>query len=552
MNLQIPNPIKQKVIEKDSLMMHSYPLLTVENLTTHLPTKDGVVTPVKNVNFKIYPGQTLALLGESGSGKSLTAHSILQLLPWGTTHAPESQIMLLDRNVLALPEIELRKIRGKDVAMIFQEPMTSLNPVLRVDEQIEEVFSLHRHFQRKAYQDEVTKLLDAVQIQNSKRVQRCFPHELSGGMRQRVMIAMALAGNPKLLIADEPTTALDVVTQAQILNLLKKLQVEFGMSLLFITHDLKIAAKISDNIVVMKQGTVVEQGQTQDILHHPKHAYTKHLFSVAPKSIPDNIDAEAENVLSVQNLSVYFPVHRGFFKKTTEVVRAVDDVSLVIKSGETLGLVGESGSGKTTLAKAVLALIKPTAGQISLLNTPLNTLSDSKLRKKRNEFQIIFQDPFSSMDPRMRVIDILQEGMLALDIGSDPEERIERIDVLMQQVGLDSNWKYRYPHQFSGGERQRLCIARALSVSPRLIVCDEPTSSLDASVGAEVIDLLIELQKEYELSYLFITHNISLIKAMAHNMMVMYDGKIVESGKTSEVLKSPKHPYTQKLLECII
>jgi len=434
-------------------------VLRVENLTTKLYTHstsrgEDALTPVRNVSFHLNPGQTLSLLGESGSGKSLTALSILQLLPWGATHAPESHILWQGKDLLSLPEIELQKIRGKDIAMIFQEPMTSLNPIFRVHEQIEEVFSRHRSrrtLPRKSYKNEVYQLLDAVRIQNVKRVYSAYPHELSGGMRQRVMIAMALAGKPKILIADEPTTALDVIIQSEILALLKNLQTELGMSLLFITHDLKIAAKISDDIVVMKQGEVVEQGRTTDLIQHPKHAYTKHLFSVVPKNKPAEVETDAAEVLSVDNLSVYFAVRKGIFRRITELIPAVEDVSLLIREGETLGLVGESGSGKTTLAKAILALQKPTKGEISLLGTPMFRLSQRKLRQMRNEIQIIFQDPFSSMDPRMRVIDILQEGMLALGIGSDANERLERMDHLMQQVGLNPDWKYRYPHQFSGG-----------------------------------------------------------------------------------------------------
>lgn len=528
------------------------PILRIEALTLHLNTREGHLTPVKNVNFSLYPGQTLSLLGESGSGKSLTALSILQLLPRGGTHPKESHIFFQEKDMITLPEIELQKIRGKDIAMIFQEPMTSLNPVLKVQDQIAEVLWLHKKLSGKEAKQEILRLLDAVRIHDVKRVFSAYPHELSGGMRQRVMIAMSLAGNPKILIADEPTTALDVGTQVQILSLLKEIQREFKMSLLFITHDLKVAKRISDEIAVMYKGSIVEQGESQALIQHPKHSYTQHLFSVAPKEKPAIVDEHAETVLVVQDLKVYFPIKGGFFKHALAEVRAVDDVSFSIRSGETLGLVGESGSGKTTLARAIMALIPRTQGNITVLGTQMSKLSQRALRQKRNEFQIIFQDPFSSMDPRMRVKDILEEGMLALDIGSDEAERLDRMDSLLEQVGLNPQAKYRYPHQFSGGERQRLCIARALSVSPRLIICDEPTSSLDASVGAEVIDLLMRLQDEFELSYLFITHNISLVRVMAHQMMVMYNGKIVESGKTREVLDAPQHPYTRKLLEFML
>lgn len=524
-------------------------LLTVENLTIHIQNKNQTVTPVKDLSFQLYNGQTLAILGESGSGKSLTALSIMQLLPLNCFYEKNSGIFFESKNLLSLPEINLQKIRGKEISMIFQEPMTSLNPVMRVSDQLKEVLKLHTKLPPKQYTSEIERVLTAVQIKHPKRVANAYPHELSGGMRQRVMIAMSLAGNPKILIADEPTTALDVITQFEILKLLKQLQKEFGMSLLFITHDLKVAEKMADEMLIMHQGKIVERGKTSIIVNSPTEAYTRHLFSVAPKAMKQPVPSDAEVLLSVKDLSVFFPIKKGIFKRTVEVVSAVENVSFDVLTGETLGLVGESGSGKTTLAKTILSLIKPNQGTVYLSNVPISKLPERKLRQKRNEFQIIFQDPFSAMDPRMRVVDILEEGMLALNIGSDAEERRDRIELLLKEVGLNPGSQLRYPHQFSGGERQRLCIARALSVSPSLIICDEPTSSLDASVGADILDLLLRLQDEFELAYLFITHNMSILRKIAHRVMVMHQGRIVESGSTEEVLNHPQHAYTKKLLD---
>lgn len=524
-------------------------LIKVENLSLHIGDQDNFITPVKDLSFELFPGETLSILGESGSGKSLTALSLLQLLPTNSFFDKNSKILFEEKNLITLPENELQKIRGKNIAMIFQEPMTSLNPVLKVKNQMAEAIQLHRNLKKNEYSDEIDRLLAAVHISDIKRVREAYPHELSGGMRQRVMIAMCLAGQPKILIADEPTTALDVITQMQILELLKQIQAEYGMSILFITHDLRVAEKISDRIMIMYRGSKMEEGKTKDLIYRPKNPYTQHLFSVSPKGSRPPVEDMNECILSVENLQVNYQIKKGFFQFKKHYIPAVDNVTFKISEGETLGLVGASGSGKTSLAKAIMFLIPAQGGRVVFMNQSLTGLSAGKLRKKRSDFQMIFQDPYSAMDPRMRIIDILEEGMLALNIGSDANERRERVDVLLTQVGLNPNVKYRFPHQFSGGERQRLCIARALSVSPRLIVCDEPTSNLDASVAAEVIDLLLSLQTEFALSYLFITHNFSLVRTMAHRIMVMYEGKIVEAGNTEEVLHAPQHPYTQKLLK---
>lgn len=541
------------------------PLLSVNNLNVFVqngsvqsdPTQNGsepdntTNTIIRALDFNIFPKQTLCLLGETGSGKSLTALSILRLLPPGVRLSKTSSILFEETELLNLSEIQMRKVRGKEIAMIFQEPMTSLNPVFTIGFQIEEVLKLHsdKRLGRKQLRFETFKLLEAVQMIDIERVYQAYPHQLSGGMKQRAMIAIALAGKPKLLIADEPTTALDVTIQAQILSLLKELQAKFNMSILFITHDLKIAAKMADQVIVLQHGNKVEEGTIDSILTAPKHPYTQKLVSAAPKMEKTAVSPDSEIILSVKDLEIYFPIKGGLFKRTIGYVKAVDNINLTLKEGETLAIVGESGSGKSTLARGIMSLIKPNAGEVVLLNQNLSRLSTRQLRQKRDEFQMIFQDPFSAMDPRLRVKDIIEEGMLALKVGSDSAERLERIDYLLEQVGLLPEHKFRYPHQLSGGQRQRVCIARAMAVGPRLLVCDEPTSSLDVSVQAQIIDLFIELQTELEISFLFITHNISLVPAIAHQVAVMQAGKIVEYGSVNEVFTQPKHPYTRALLE---
>jgi peptide/nickel transport system ATP-binding protein len=528
------------------------PLLKVKDLTIFSNQNIDQKLPetlVSAVDFEIFPKQTLALLGETGSGKSVTALSILRLLPPGLKLSKESQILFGQQDLLNLPEVQLRKIRGKGIAMIFQEPTTSLNPVFTIGNQIEEVLHLHQGLKGKQLRLQALRLLELVQMSEVERVYGAYAHQLSGGMKQRAMIAMALAGKPKVLIADEPTTALDITIQAQILALLKELQAEFDMSILFITHDLAVASKIADQVVILHQGKKVEQGPIQDILWHPTQAYTKKLVFAVPKLEKPQVLTDSEMVLSVEHLKVHFPIKQGFFKRTVGFVPAVDDVSFTVREGETLAIVGESGSGKSTLARSVMSLIKPIKGEITLLNESLTQLSQRQLRQRREKFQMIFQDPFSAMNPRWRVKETIEEGMLALGVGTDAAERLDRIDCLLEQVGLSLEHKSRYPHQLSGGQRQRVCIARALAVGPRLLVCDEPTSNLDVSVQAQIIDLFIELQSELEISFVFITHNISLVKAMAHQVAVMRGGKFVEYGAVDRVLNEPQHLYTQALLE---
>lgn len=529
------------------------PLLEVQQLKTVLKTPTGYIDAVSNVSFSIFPGQTFALLGESGSGKSITAHSILQLLPDSALHGKNSRIIYQPDtqngiDLLTLTERELRKIRGADIAMIFQDPMISLNPVMTIGAQIMESLYLHRDFQSKARQQEMLRLLEAVRIPSAHRIANAYPHQLSGGMRQRAMIAMALAGQPKLLIADEPTTALDVTTQAQIIELLTEIQKELGMSILFITHDIRLAVKIADAVAIMQNGEIVEQGKCREILKAPKHPYSQQLVFAKPQENRMPLKKDAPVLMQAEELSVKFSIKSGILRRTTGYITAVDKASFSIREGETLGLVGESGSGKTTLGKAMAALLPAIQGKVVVLGDELYHLSKNNLRFKRREFQIIFQDPYSAMDPKMRVLDILLEGMIAQGIGQSAKNREERIDSMLSDVGLDPTYKKRYPHQLSGGQRQRICIARALLLGPKILILDEPTSSLDVSVQAQIIDLLLRLQKGLDLSFLFITHNIEIVRVMAHSVAVMHEGQIVEYGPTESILGQPKNDYTQKLL----
>lgn len=537
--------------------MNKKTLLKVEMLRTLLTkgeAKEGGFSEeiLKGITFEVAEAETFVLLGESGSGKSMTALSIMQLLTRSIVFSKESRIVFNGQDLLELPEAKMRQFRGGDIAMIFQEPMTSLNPVFTIGEQIAEALRLHRQLSRKEANLETLSLLKAVQIKDPLRVQKSYPHQLSGGMKQRAMIAMALAGKPRLLIADEPTTALDVSTQLQILELLKKLQAEYQMAILFITHDLAVAKKMGDKVGIMHNGHLVEQGDINEVLSAPKDPYTMRLLKAKPSIYKSQAPMDAEEILRLDKLSVYFPIKSGIFQRTVSIVPAVQEVSLKVKSGETLALVGESGCGKTTLARAVLALTKPSQGQVCWLGQPIQKLRSRELRERRSDFQIIFQDPYGAMDPKFRVLDIIEEGLRAFNVGTDAKEREERVDVLLEQVGLKPEYKYRYPHQFSGGQRQRICIARALAVGPRFIVCDEPTSSLDVTVAAQIMDLLLELQQEYEISYLFITHNMSVVRAMAHNVAVMQEGRIIEYGTSDEVLNNPKHAYTKTLLEAVM
>ena len=600
-------------------------LLTVTNLTTRLGSENLPVRVVDRVDLDIRRGETFALLGESGCGKSMTALSLMRLLP-PSGRITEGSVRLGDTELLQLPESAMRKVRGGRMGMIFQEPQTSLNPVLTVGQQISEAVRVHQNRSRNQIPDRVLELLNAVGIPDPERRVGEYPHQLSGGMKQRVMIAMALAGDPELLIADEPTTALDVTIQAQVLRLLKGLQRETGMAVLLITHDLGVVAETADRLAIMYAGEVVETAIVCEFFGRPAHPYSSKLMAslptpekragslaVIPGRVPpldqcfqgcrfadrcdrvmdrcqDHVPAwygpspqhrvrchlweggapsdgplktsseatgsvsfgkNGQQMLSVDGLRVHFPIHKGVFRRVVGQVKAVDGVSMDLREGGTLALVGESGCGKTTVGKGILQLIRPTDGSVRFQDTELTALGNRAMRGYRKDLQIIFQDPFASMNPRMLVGDIVGEGLQALGLETNRVKRRERVRSLLDRVGMSAEAADRYPHEFSGGQRQRICIARALAVEPKIIVCDEPTSALDVSVQAQILNLLKQLQDEMGLSYLFITHNISVVSYLAHDVAVMYLGRIVERGTVAEVLDDPRHPYTRALLSAV-
>ena len=531
-------------------------LIEINRLTTCFGRGQDKVNVVDDVSFKINRAETFVLLGESGSGKSITALSAMRLLP-AAARIEAGAVILNGQNLFELPESRMRDIRGANIGMIFQEPQSSLNPVLTAGQQIGEVLRRHKKSSGPATERAI-ELLHAVGIPEPERRIHEFPHQFSGGMKQRIMIAMALAAEPDLLIADEPTTALDVTIQAQVLALLNHLQKETGMAMLFITHDLGVTARMADQVAVMRQGRIVEQKDKQSLFARPEHPYTLQLFDAMPgwekrieQQTPEANKKAAESLLQVSDLKVHFPIRKGLFKRVVGHVRAVDGVSINVHAGETVAVVGESGSGKTTMAKGILQLLTLTAGRIQFQGQAMNELDAQTLRKKRADIQIVFQDPYSSMNPRMMIRDVIQEGMLAQNICADQEARDELTIELLQQVGLQAEHRWRYPHEFSGGQRQRICIARALAVRPKLIICDEPTSALDVSVQAQILALFRKLQQAYQLGYLFITHNISVVEYIAHYVAVMYQGEIVEQGPAEQVLKNPQNDYTKNLLSAV-
>ena len=534
------------------------PLLKVSQLTTSIGTGSDKVNVVDNVSFTINKGETFVLLGESGSGKSITALSIMRLLPSAADIA-SGEVRLNGQNLFELPESKMRDVRGAKIGMIFQEPQSSLNPVLTAGQQISETLFRHQKLSKLECIKRSIELLDAVGIPEPDRRINEYPHQFSGGMKQRIMIAMALAGEPDLLIADEPTTALDVTIQAQVLDLLRKLQKDTGMAILFITHDLGVTSQMADHVAVMRTGKIVETNDKASLFSNPEHPYTLQLFDAIPSW--EKRQAESETIkfegtdekclLKVNNLKVHYPIKKGVFKRVVGHVRAVDGVTLKLHAGETLAVVGESGSGKTTMGKGILRLLQTTSGEVLYQDTDLSSLDAAALRQKRSEIQIVFQDPYSSMNPRMMIKDIVQEGMFAQGIGETRQERDQMTAELLEQVGLLPEHQLRYPHEFSGGQRQRICIARALAVKPKLIICDEPTSALDVSVQAQILVLLRKLQEEYQLGYLFITHNISVVEYIAHTVAVMYQGKIVEQGDVEQVLMHPQNEYTKELLSAV-
>ena len=521
-------------------------------MTALLEVKDlsvafGGRTVVEGASFTLNKGETLALVGESGSGKSVSALSILKLLQYPPASHPTGQILFKGQDLLTAAEPALRKVRGRAISMIFQEPMTSLNPLHTVEKQIGETLLLHQGLTGQAARERCVELLEKVGIREAASRLKDYPHQLSGGQRQRVMIAMALANKPDILIADEPTTALDVTVQAQILKLLKDLQNEFGMALLLITHDLGIVRRMADTICVMQQGRIVEQGAAADVFAKPQHAYTKMLLAAEPKGLPPKANPQAPIIVQTENLKVWYPIKRGFFKKTIGHVKAVDGLDLNLRQGETLAIVGESGSGKTTTGLAILRLIA-SKGAISYNGARIDGVREKFMRPLRKDMQVVFQDPYGSLSPRMSILQIVSEGLEIQNPSMIAAQRETRVIEALQEVGLDSANMHRYPHEFSGGQRQRIAIARALALSPKFIMLDEPTSALDMSVQAQVVELLRRLQDKHGLSYLFISHDLKVVKAMANEMIVMRNGKVEERGTAAEIFAAPKSDYTKALM----
>ena len=522
-------------------------LLSVRDLSVMFRQDGKETLAVDHISFEINSGETLALVGESGSGKSVTALSILKLLSYPMASHPSGEILFDNKDLMKLDEKSLQKVRGKDIAMIFQEPMTSLNPLHTVERQVSEVMKVHEGMSDKDARQRTIELLTQVGIREPEKRLSSFPHQLSGGQRQRVMIAMALANNPQLLIADEPTTALDVTVQAQILELLEKLKQERSMSMLFITHNLGIVRKFADRVCVMTGGKIVETGKTADIFNHPQHDYTKKLLAAEPKGNPPKADKNAPVVMEGEKVRVWFPVKKGFFRRTVDYIKAVNDIDVTIREGQTLGVVGESGSGKTTLGLALTRMIS-SQGHIRFNGKDIEHFSFKQMRPLRRHIQIVFQDPFGSLSPRMSVGEIIAEGLLIHEKNLNYEERDERVVRALEEVDLDPETRNRYPHEFSGGQRQRIAIARAMVLNPRFVMLDEPTSALDMSVQAQVVDLLRTLQQKHNLAYLFISHDLKVVKALANDLIVMRNGQMVEHGPAEEVFSSPKTEYTRALM----
>ncbi|WP_342567488.1 ABC transporter ATP-binding protein [Psychrobacillus sp. FSL K6-4046] len=530
-------------------------ILKVEDLQISFLTNDNEFEAVRGVSFEVKKGETLGIVGESGSGKSVTARSIMRLLPSPPSFMKNGSIEFLGEQLHTKTEKEMEAIRGRDISMIFQDPMTSLNPTIRIGVQIAESLIKHQKLSKKEGKAQAIEILKLVGIKNSEERYNQYPHEFSGGMRQRVMIAIALACKPTLLIADEPTTALDVTIQAQILNLMKDMQKRFGTSIILITHDLGVVAGMCDRVAVMKNGEIVETGTTEEIFANPKHDYTKKLLNALPrldeKKKPKKLPLRSiglENgkpLLEVKSLKQHFQVSRG------NVLKAVDDISFFIKPGETLGLVGESGSGKSTTGRTILRLHEPTDGDVLYQGMAINRLSKNELKTMRRHMQIIFQDPYSSLNPRLKVLDIIGQALDIHRLSKNAEERKKRVEELLELVGLEPSHALRYPHEFSGGQRQRIGIARALAVEPDFIVCDEPLSALDVSIQAQIVELLEDLQHRLGLTYLFIAHDLSMVKHISDRVAVMYSGKIVELAESEELYTNPQHPYTKSLLAAI-
>ncbi|WDR04976.1 ABC transporter ATP-binding protein [Devosia rhodophyticola] len=524
-------------------------ILDARHVAVDFKVEGGIVHAVRDVSFQLHKGETIALVGESGSGKSVTARTLMKLLTKRATIAPQTKVTLSGKDIVAMSDKAMRKLRGNDLSMIFQEPMSSLNPVYTIGQQLCEILHLHNKISRKEAMERAEALLEEVQIPEPGARLRQYPHQMSGGQRQRVMIAMALANRPDVLIADEPTTALDVTVQAQILNLIKDLKSKYGMAVILITHDLTIVRQFSDYVYVMQNGAVQEHNATEALFENPQHSYTRHLLASEPKGVANPLGDMRETMLEGKDVKVSFTLKRGgFFKPDFFELVAVDRLSLKLQRHETLGIVGESGSGKTTFGQAMIRLISNQGGEIYFDGEPIHNRNRQGMRPLRSRMQIVFQDPFASLNPRMSIRQIIEEGLIVNNIGANGRERLDRVRQALEDSGLPSTILQRFPHEFSGGQRQRIAIARAVAMEPEFILLDEPTSALDLSVQAQIIDLLRKLQDEKGLSYLFISHDLKVVRALCHRVLVMQNGKIVEQGPVNEVLVNPQTEYTARLV----
>jgi microcin C transport system ATP-binding protein len=526
--------------------MASAPLIDVKNLSVEFGEGETATRVVKGVSFNIAKGETVALVGESGSGKTVSAMSILKLLPASASH-PTGEIWFEGQDILKADERFMRSIRGDKISVIFQEPMTTLNPLHSIEKQVGEIIKLHQDVDDAELRRRVIDLLTKVGIRDPEKRLDSYPHQLSGGQRQRVIIATALANEPDLLIADEPTTALDVTIQAQILELLKKLQKEMGMAMLLITHDLGIVRRMAERVYVMQNGEIVETGSAQGVFEKPKHPYTKHLIEAEPKGMPPVTNLTGPVVVETDNLKVWFPIKRGLLQRTVDHIKAVDGLSMKLRAGETLGVVGESGSGKTTLGLALLRLIS-SEGPIAYVGNRIDGFTNAQMRPLRKEMQVVFQDPYGSLSPRLTIGQIIEEGLLIQQPEMDEDARRARVGAALKEVGLDPNAQDRYPHEFSGGQRQRIAIARAMVLEPKFVMLDEPTSALDMSVQAQIVDLLRDLQNKRQLAYLFISHDLKVVRALCNYVIVMRNGKVVEEGPAKDIFENPQQDYTKALL----
>ena len=525
-------------------------LLKVENVVVDFRIATGTVNAVRGVGYEVARGETLAVVGESGSGKSVTARAIMSMLAENATVGNDTKIIFDGKDISNFSEPQMQGLRGNRISMIFQEPLTSLNPIYKVGDQVAEIIQVHRPMSKKEAYEEAVQLFREVQLPDPEARLNQYPHEMSGGQRQRVMIAMALANKPDLLIADEPTTALDVTVQAEILSLLKSLQKSHKMAVILITHDLTVVEKTPDKVVVMRYGEVVERGTTEGVFANPQHPYTKHLLASEPKGLPDPLAAQATPLMVAEDMRVAYRITHGgvFSRKRTDIV-AVNDVSCTIRRGETLGIVGESGSGKTTLGMAMIRLLDANGGKITFDGQRIDSLNRQAMRPLRPRIQVVFQDPFSSLNPRMIIQQIIEEGLIVNGIGNSSADRRNLVARALEEVQMPSDAMQRFPHEFSGGQRQRLAIARALAMNPDFILLDEPTSALDLSIQAQIIDLLRDLRAKHDLSYMFISHDLKVVKAICHNVIVMQHGNVIEQGPTCQVLETPQNAYTQRLVD---